>query len=193
MPKKLYKDGPKADKDDITAVIAAWHGEAELLNTSIEKKHLVQDHKGDSVVKICLPNAARNYVLLMHVATNMLKRKRLSADPVDVLTLIFVGWYTKVQEAYKTCEAFDAKAWAFKDGWVVHKLLTLFRIKAIRGEVPRDFWMYLVIFPFNLRLRTLMFPKPMSMPRFEGFGNTPRIKWITVHYTISYIYIDMNI
>eukprot|EP00439_Symbiodinium_sp_Y106_P067471 s434_g11.t1 len=134
MPKKLYKDGPKADKDDIKAVIAAWHGEAELLNTSIEKKHLVQDHKGDSVVKICLPNAARNYVLLMHVATNMLKRKRLSADPVDVLTLIFVGWYTKVQEAYKTCEAFDAKAWAFKDGWVVHKLLTLFRIKAIRGE-----------------------------------------------------------
>lgn len=156
MPKKLFKDGPAASKDDIKAVIEAWHGEAELLNTSIEKKHLVQDHKGDPVVKICLPNAARNQVLLMHLAKNMLKRKRLSADPVDVLSLMLVGWYTKVQEAYRTCEGFDAKTWAFKDGWVLHKLLTLFRVKAIRGEVPRDSRMYSVSsFHIYYRTRTL--------------------------------------
>ena len=142
MPRKVFKDGPVAKKDDITEVIKGWDSEEALRATALSKQRLLQDRQGKSDVSICLPNAARNHHVLFHVAKNMATRKRLSADPVEVIMLMLHGWYTKNKAAYESLEGFDAKSWAFKDGWTLHKLLTLFRPKAMRDEHPRDLWMY---------------------------------------------------
>ena len=142
MPRKMYRDGPVAQKDDIKAVISGWDSEEPLRTSALSKRRLLEDHKGEAEVGITLPNAGKNYRVLYHVAKNMLSRKRPSADPVEVIMLMVHGWYDKNKAAFEGVDGFDAKNWSFKDGWTLHKLLTVFRGKAIRDEHPRDLWMY---------------------------------------------------
>ncbi|CAE7676913.1 unnamed protein product [Symbiodinium sp. CCMP2456] len=67
----------------------------------------------------------------------MSARQRLSADPAEMLAKMFVGWYSKHKVHFKEVQNFEPAVWAFKDGWVVHKMFTLLRPKVMRTEQPR--------------------------------------------------------
>ena len=140
MPKKVVEDGPAATEADAQKIILLWDAYPELLQRAADRKHLLQDKDGGGVVNISLDNASFNHPVLMGLVTNMLERHRLSADPVEILGVAVAMWYDRHISSYQKEDTFSVKVWAFRDAWVLHKLVTLFRPKVVRPERPRDSW-----------------------------------------------------
>lgn len=117
---------------------AIWDDHVELRDRATSGKRLMQSASGDPVVLPSLENIKHNFLVLKETGLKMSARQRLSADPAEMLAKMFVGWYSKHKVHFKEVQNFEPAVWAFKDGWVVHKMFTLLRPKVMRTEQPRE-------------------------------------------------------
>ena len=138
MPKKSFVDGRAISAGEARQLTDAWEQEAPLLSLTTHAKRLMQDARGKTVVLPTLENMAYNQLVLLHVARSMSARHRLSADPIDLILVMFGTWYSKYQASYERARDFNLQQWAFKDAWVVHKIFTRLRQKVLRPEKPRE-------------------------------------------------------
>ena len=140
MPKKIIEDGEQCSRPEAEGMAAIWDQNAKLRGLASSGKRLIRDAKGQDAVSATLENMQLNHDVLIEIAKKMKARKRLSADPMDGLILMFLGWYEKHKVQYGQNPSFDMQTWAFKDAWSVHKMLSKMRAKVVRPEAPRELW-----------------------------------------------------
>ena len=143
MPKKVYPDGKPCDEAECQGMAALWDQHAELRNRALSGQRLMQAATGDSSsVLPSMENMSHNHLVLKEIVLKMGARQRLSSDPAERLAKMFLGWYTKYAAQFQQKPNFEATAWAFKDGWVTHKMFTILRPKVMRPETPRELRLY---------------------------------------------------
>ena len=142
MPRKSLEDGKACDKEEACSMASCWDQHSSLRGLAKEGQRLVQDGDGKANVPASLENMSLNKLVLLELAKKMRARRRLSADPMDFIILMTLGWYELHEVLYKHCGTFDKQVWAFKDAWTVHKMFSKLRQKVMKDETPRELWTY---------------------------------------------------
>ena len=137
MPRKSIEDGPTCSKEEADSMASLWDEHAKLRGLATSAKRLMQDSKGLDVVSPTLDNMQHNHEVLMVMAEKMKARRRLSADPMDAIIIMFLGWYEEHKVLYQQSKGFDPQTWAFKDAWSAHKIFSKLRQKVVKDESPR--------------------------------------------------------
>ena len=132
------EDGPACTLEQAQSMAEYWDEFSSLRAVASQGKRLMRDAQGKKEVRPSLENISYNFEVLSEMAQKMKGRMRLSADPVEMIAVMFLAWYDKHRVHYKEIEGFDAQAWAFKDAWCVHKIFSKMRPKVIRDEKPRE-------------------------------------------------------
>ena len=152
MPKKAFSDGRVATPEEAQNMAAAWDAHETLRTRALSATPLLVAHNGLNLpMQPNLKNMAKNFEVLMEIANSMLARKRLSADPVELILEMTVAWYNKYATAYGQAKDFKLQVWAFRDAWLLHKMFTKLRGKVMKDETPKDsslIWITL----FNLHI-----------------------------------------
>ncbi|CAE7244231.1 unnamed protein product [Symbiodinium sp. CCMP2592] len=139
-PDSLLTKAP-CSEEECQVMAELWDTHADLHRRAAFGKRLMQPANGAPTLLPSLENISYNFLVMKEIVLKMSARQRLSADPADMLAKMFVGWYGKHKAFFSEIKEFDPVVWAFKDGWVVHKMITLLRPK---DPKVKELWEILV-------------------------------------------------
>lgn len=133
MPPKGFVDGPTCGNP--VAVADAWAETSMMKERLRVVQTLILDNQDPdaSAVQPTRANMIHNAEILLVLASDMSKRRRAGADPIDVICQMTMAFYEK-HPAYSQVlkEKFNLKAVAYNHAWVLHKMMS-----RIRNSVPK--------------------------------------------------------
>lgn len=144
MPWRSFADGPTCSDPDSIAEL--WDTFPELKQRAQQKKKLVQlekDSDGNEVAAPTMENMIANVSVLRPILQNMLQRRRVGSDPIEVIQSMVRKWYTLRRNDYQEYFAFQINAWISNDSWAIKKMISKMRTNVPKHEVMREAYPHL--------------------------------------------------